>query len=878
MADLTIGVDGRRAAAGSRVVVRSLADIRGAAGRTGKAVTGLNKRMQAASATAAVMRRALTGLGAGLAAREFIKLSDSFTNVQNRLKLVTDGSFELGAVQERLFKISQETRTSFEANATLFNRMALSAKDLGVSLEDVLQTTQSLNQAVILSGAATTEASQGLLQLSQGLASNRLSGDELRSVLEQLPVVADVIAKQLGVTRGELKFFGEQGKISAGVVFEAFRNAREELAGRFAETVPTVAQSFIILRNAAIRFVGNLNNSTGIVTALSKVIIKIAANFDDFAKGISVVAAALGPLVFGRAIAFAATALRGLTLLALANPFTALVAGLAALTAAAVAFGDEPLSETLEDDGNSFAKAALEALGLADAIRDGVLPAQTTLGDVTKAVLSTIIDNVKTTAQFYIDAWLRAVNKVLEFLGVTGKSWGDLLVIAKNVVNKTVGFFVGLANAVFVVFREIASLYMRGMSQLFEIIKGPIIAVVGFAKRALEFIGGIVAKIFGAVKTEAQEIIDDLGITGADITNLPIINDAIRIGSLAGDAFLEGLDKDYIGAVGDFFGPAFEQVIAKSGEITAKRLKDQADKLAGQAGVDLTDKTEGALIIRPEDARLLKKLIEANLTPLEKLNSRLAEIKRLRPFARTIEEITGLDRAIDDAKLDRISEEFKLIGLDDINTVLREAVKPLDQYNMAMTRLNELLVEGTINQTQFDAAVINAKDKILGLKDIYAEFTKEAARSIQSAFSDFLFDPFEEGLDGMIRGMAETLRKIAADILATQILKSFLSLVPGGNVIAAGLAEGGPAAGGKSYLVGEKGPEIFTPRSSGTVTPNGQTPAGAAPNVNVAGPTIVNTIDDGMIVAAFNRGGGGQVVLNNITENKAAYRNALGLG
>ena len=233
MPDLTVGVDGRRARTGANVVIRSLADIRAAASRTGRSVGNLDRRMKAASTTAAVFRRALAGLGAGLALREFVRLGDSFVNVTNMLKIATDTTEELVAVQERLFQISQSTRSNYESNATLFNRLALSSKDLGISLEEVLNVTESLNQAVILSGAATTEASAGLIQLSQGLASNRLSGDELRSILEQLPVVAETIAKSLGITRGELKFFGEQGKLTADVVFKAFRDAREELAVRF---------------------------------------------------------------------------------------------------------------------------------------------------------------------------------------------------------------------------------------------------------------------------------------------------------------------------------------------------------------------------------------------------------------------------------------------------------------------------------------------------------------------------------------------------------------------------------------------------------------------------------------------------------------------
>jgi tape measure domain-containing protein len=822
------------------------------------------------------MRRALTGLGAGLVGREFIRLSDSFTNVQNRLKLVTDGTAELTAVQEELFRVSQETRTSFEANATLFNRLALSSKDLGISLDDVVQITQSLNQAVILSGAATTEASAGLIQLSQGLASNRLSGDELRSVLEQLPVVADVIAKQLGVTRGELKFFGEAGKISADIVIEAFKNAREELAVRFGETVPTVAQSFVILRNAAIRFVGNLNNSTGVVTNLSRLIIGLAGNFDTLAKSIGVVAAALGPLVLGRAIGVATVALRGLFLLMLRNPIGLLVAGLAAATTAIINFGNQPIEETLESAEGGFSAAAAEAFGLGTAIEEGLIPAQTTWADVMRGTLQAAIGWIKETASFYIESWRQGFNKVLGFFGVTNKSWADIFSIVKNVLNKTIGLFVGFAQAWVVVFQKAFNLVSPILTGVFDTAKKVIVGVIDFAKRALEFIAGIVNTIFNTVRQNAENTADYLGIDLGEVAG-PIVNDAVALGDAVSEAFLEGYNRDYLGELGKLLLPAYDRVIQEAGVIAEKRLADQAKRFEDQAGVDLTKKGDPAVIIRPEDARAIEKLVEKTRTPLETYLATIKEIERLQPFAKGAEQVEALGRAIEQAGLDRISAEFDLLGLDDISTVMAEAVPAVERYNMAMVRLNELLEEGVINQTQFDAAVINAKDKILGLKDIYAEFTKEAARSIQSAFADFLFDPFEEGLDGMIRGMAETLRKIAADILATQILKSFLSLVPGGGVISAALADGGPAQAGKSYLVGEQGPEIFTPRSSGTVTPNGEMPAVASPQVNVAGPTIVNTIDDGQIVQAFNRGGGGQVVLNDMTERKAAYRQALGI-
>jgi tape measure domain-containing protein len=195
---------------------------------------------------------------------------DALTNMQNRLRLVTTSTRQLGEVTQELFDISNRTRSSFEATATIYSRTALSLQHLGVTQQEVLRFTESLNQAVILSGVSAQEAHAGIIQLSQGMASNRLSGDELRSVLEQLPYVADVISTHLGVTRGELKKMGEDGLIAAGDILEAFAGAREELAVRFAGTVHTVGQELDVLKNKFQEVAGGVSDSLGLMTGVAK--------------------------------------------------------------------------------------------------------------------------------------------------------------------------------------------------------------------------------------------------------------------------------------------------------------------------------------------------------------------------------------------------------------------------------------------------------------------------------------------------------------------------------------------------------------------------------------------------------------------------------
>lgn len=233
-----------------------------------------------------LLKRALVGIGAAAGLREALQLVDTYTTLQNRLRSTGLEGSNLTAVYRELLAASNETRSSLQGSVELYSRLAVSSKELGVSQKDLIQFTTSLNQAVLLSGATAHEAEAAIVQLSQGMASGTLRGDELRSVMEQLPAVADVIAKQMGVTRGELRKMGEQGKITAQTILQAFQAARGELAERFAKTVPTMAQSFQILKNNLVDFFGRLDQTLGLSTAISKGIMLVANNLDTLAAAV----------------------------------------------------------------------------------------------------------------------------------------------------------------------------------------------------------------------------------------------------------------------------------------------------------------------------------------------------------------------------------------------------------------------------------------------------------------------------------------------------------------------------------------------------------------------------------------------------------------
>lgn len=205
-----------------------------------------------------------------------VSAADSYTLLRNRIKLVTDDASQLQAALEGVYKVAQDTRLPMEAIGVTFTRTAQATKELGISQRETLAFTNSLSHAVALSGASSMEAQNAMVQLSQGMATGALRGDELRSVLEQLPAVADVIADGLGVTRGELRKMGEQGEITTTKIISAFAKADERLKKDFAKTVPTVSQAFIVFKNRMAKFADTANEATGFTKGLSKAILGLS--------------------------------------------------------------------------------------------------------------------------------------------------------------------------------------------------------------------------------------------------------------------------------------------------------------------------------------------------------------------------------------------------------------------------------------------------------------------------------------------------------------------------------------------------------------------------------------------------------------------------
>ncbi|HCA5043209.1 TPA: tape measure protein [Acinetobacter baumannii] len=237
-----------------------------------------------------VATRALAGHMAGLlTVGSAISKMDTYTGLQNRLKLVTNNQVELNKATEDTFRIAQKTYSAWDSVLQVYQRFSDNAKTLNLTMDDTARLTETVSKAVAISGASAEAADAALVQFGQALASGTLRGEELNSVMEQTPALAKAIAQGMGITVGELRSVAAEGKITSQEIVKALRNVESDVDALFAKTDITIGQSLTLLNNEITKFVGEAGKGSGAAQVLAGSVQTLASNLDLIADGALVV-------------------------------------------------------------------------------------------------------------------------------------------------------------------------------------------------------------------------------------------------------------------------------------------------------------------------------------------------------------------------------------------------------------------------------------------------------------------------------------------------------------------------------------------------------------------------------------------------------------
>ncbi|HFD7665872.1 TPA: tape measure protein [Enterobacter kobei] len=280
--------------------------LNGLNGSMGRLEAGLNRTERSLSSIEGTMS-SLTGVAkaliAALSVQQVGAYAQAWQDLSNKLANAVRDSvppFEtLADVTERVFDISQKTRSGLDATATLYARLERSTRSYGVSVEDITRLTTIINQGFVVSGSTAEEASNAIIQLAQGLASGALRGDEFNSVNEQGNRLMIALADSMNVSIGALRNMAAEGKLTTEVIVNGLLSQGDKIGQEFAKTTATIGQSLEIANNNITKFFGeNATVKTG-VKIFSDSVISLSENLDALSTTLTIVAGVMGARYVG---------------------------------------------------------------------------------------------------------------------------------------------------------------------------------------------------------------------------------------------------------------------------------------------------------------------------------------------------------------------------------------------------------------------------------------------------------------------------------------------------------------------------------------------------------------------------------------------------
>nr|DAV12564.1 MAG TPA: Tail tape measure [Caudoviricetes sp.] len=248
-----------------------------------------------------LMGRVFGGLGIGLATAAFTRGLDDVTTYNNRLRLVASSQENANRLFDENVQIAIRSRSELGAVVEAYSRIARSTKDLGLSQRDVLGITEAVTKSFRISGASIQEASATAIQFGQALSSNRLGGDELRSVMEQGPRLSQAIVDGINllnktdpsvlpkklrdemqatgrISIGQLRAVAKEGLLTSNVVARAVMSQQDAINAEFERVSPTIAESFVVMKTQWLSFLNDFNKGTGIANMIAGAIMIVGRN------------------------------------------------------------------------------------------------------------------------------------------------------------------------------------------------------------------------------------------------------------------------------------------------------------------------------------------------------------------------------------------------------------------------------------------------------------------------------------------------------------------------------------------------------------------------------------------------------------------------
>jgi lambda family phage tail tape measure protein len=772
----------------------------------------------ATSATGLLGRFAVAAAGA-FSVRELVNYTNTWTDLNSRLRLATGGAAEASAALEQISATARRTYTSLEQTSEIFLRNNQTLKELGFTTNEQLKLTDALNNSLVISGTRGAQAEAVQNALSKAFARGKLDGQNFNTILQSGGRLTQALADGLGVTTLELRKMASDGLLTTGRAFEALTSQQAKLAQEASEMPATIADAFITLRNSLLQSIGALDETGGVSSRLAEALIKLADNIERVVEVITTlkpllitIGALIGANFVGKVLMGSASLLtmgKGLTEVAKSAGHTG-----RAVSSLGVLMERNSRGALGSRSNNAVEQLARGFMFFGRSVIGVLVPLASYIAVM--GAIGIVLSNVNDkTAQFRdrLNDVRRSLNglnadQLTATVTQTEEKIADLTASLE-------GFKLGLASLPQLRSNRAAiQQYETEIARLEQLIdleherrnvaKQGLLAI----QTAAEAAGAAQAEVNAEAARAVQDVIDALleQITLLKMTSVEqeIYNQLKAAGAAATDEQRAGIES----LVRVLHQEREAIQAAADAESAAQRRREQALERLSDSYVDARASLSAFMITQQEDFESQAKL---NRT----YGERRFVLEQLMEFDR---ERAGVMAQLTEAAAEAAAQN--VAGAYD-------QVRAAEELFAAERELLELRAAA---QAEYQRSFSE------GWQRAYAEFADAATD--QSQYAADLFNTFTSGLTDSFTRFVETGKLSFKDLIKNMLLEivkfqtnravmGALGFLGGGGIgssissfFGGARQAGGPVSPGMSYLVGERGPEMFVPRSAGNIVPD----------------------------------------------------------
>lgn len=302
-----VDMDTSRLLAARREVDAALNGLNGSMGRLEASVNRTERYIGSMERTMSSLSGVAKGLLAALSVQQVASYADAWTELNNKVANSVRTGETQAEVMQRIFDVSQATQSSLNGTATLYARLERGTRTYNTSAEDLTRLTTIINQGFAVSGATAQEAENAIIQLSQGIASGVLRGEEFNSVSEQGSRLMVALADSMGVSIGQLRAMAAQGQLTTDVVVKGLLSQGDAIGKEFANTTVSIAKGLQVAGNNITKFFGENSTVKSFAAGFRDSVITISENLETLGTALIGAAAIMGGR-FAGALAMATAA------------------------------------------------------------------------------------------------------------------------------------------------------------------------------------------------------------------------------------------------------------------------------------------------------------------------------------------------------------------------------------------------------------------------------------------------------------------------------------------------------------------------------------------------------------------------------------------